>query len=459
MSGSGTEKVAGGKRRLAWWIKGPALLLGLVAVVLAAHPLWVGPAGSALTGSVAPGFTGTEVELGGLSANLYSGKISAEGFRLGNPEGAPEGLGDALSVKKLEVEADALSALTDAVKVRKVRIEGPHAAACLAGGKLNFAAIGEHVEKKLGKKKKKKDSKDVRVDVESFEATDVRVALGTVSELTVPRISLETVANVATLTVENFRIANPKDGGSVPDAVRAKKVTVKFDWASIWTKRIRVYDVTLEEPYVSAYFASPANVKSFNLLKVFSGVIPPEDAEKAKGGEKKGKKDDGGDDVKIEIDRIALVRTNCRLMGTECGAFFKEVVEIRDIGKGGGTDADDIIEDEIWPRLKKELGPAFERTWDAFAKMYGFLSKGFGKGVSSVLETSAGKAAGAAVRQAAEGAAGLAGGVGNLAAEGAKEAGAGAEKALDSVKDGAEALKNAASGGLESLKKLNPFAK
>jgi len=426
-------------------------------LALLAHPLWIGPAGTGLVGGIVPSYTGTDAGLGRLAVNGYSGRFALDGFRLGNPAGGPKELPDAASVGSLSVDVAPLSLLSDEIHVREVVVASPHASTFCIGALNNFAVIGENVEKKLGPKKDKEEKKksETRALVDHLLVTDVRVDFGTVSALTIPKIELVTVTNVATLVVENFRISNPSDERQVTNAVYVGRLSVTLDWASVFTKKIHVYDITVEDPYVSAYFGSLTSFESFNLLRAFSQVIPPEDGKKdaKKDGAQKAEKDAKAADaeaVKVEIDRISLVRTNCRLLGTDFGGVIKERIEIRDIGKSGkGAEIDTVVQDEVWPRLKKEMGSQFETTWDAFSKTYDMLNEGAGKALTKVLDNDAVKKATGLVGDGAKKV------LDNDAAKKTTEiVGDGAKKATEAVGDGAKKAADALGTG---LKKLNPF--
>lgn len=462
------------KARGKIWLIAAGLVLAVLALALLAHPLWVGAAGRGAVGALAPSYTGTDVVLEGLGVNGYAGTLAARGFRLGNPKGGPAALPDAVSVQALAVDVAPLSLLSSVLRVRDVTVASPHASVFCIEGVNNFAAIGENVQKKLGKKEKKDEkASETRVDVEHLLVTDVRVDLGTVSALTIPRIELTTVTNVATLVVENVRLSNPAEETAVTNALFVGRLAVTLDWPSVFTKKIHIYDITVEDPYVSAYFGKLTSFDSFNLLRVFSQVVPGKDAEKKADAEKADEKGEKvakrpEDDVKIVIDRIALVRVGCRLLGTECGPLIKERIEIRDIGKSAdgeatGAAAEDVLQEEVWPRLKKEMGAKFEAVWDAFSKTYDMLANGAGGVLSKAFGEAPGKALGGAVKGTGEVVGKTVGVVEdgakatvNAVEDGAKAAvetlGSGAKNAVDAVGDGAKAL-----GG--QIRKLNPFAK
>lgn len=231
------------KRRgaLRWILYGVGAVLALVVLALLVHPFWVGPVGRGVATSIVPSFTDTAFEMKALSVNGFGAKVALDGLRLGNPAGGPESLPDAASVQSLFVDVAPLSLVSDEIHVREIRVASPHASTFCIGALNNFAVIGENVEKKLGPKEEKEEKKEpseVKALIDHLLVTDVRVDFGTVSALTIPKIELTTVTNVATLVVENFRIANPSDEKQVTNAVFVGRLAVTLDWASVFTKKI-----------------------------------------------------------------------------------------------------------------------------------------------------------------------------------------------------------------------------
>ena len=76
----------------------------LLAVLLLAHPLWIGAAGKAAANRLVPDIVKTEFSLGRLSLNAYRGELSAGDVLLGNPAGFDERI--ALKVGSADVVAD-----------------------------------------------------------------------------------------------------------------------------------------------------------------------------------------------------------------------------------------------------------------------------------------------------------------------------------------------------------------
>lgn len=440
------------------------LLLGIL-VLLLAHPLWIGAVGRSVATSLTPSYTGTDFKLDGLSLNGYTGKLTVNGLSLGNPEGSPRELPEAVSVKSLFVDVEPLSLTSSDIHVREIRVESPHVSTFCIGNLNNFAVIGENVAKKMGPKKEKEEKpSDTKVGIDHLLVTDVRVDFGTVSALTIPKIELTTVTNVATLVVEGLRISNPPEETSITNAVYVGKVTVTMDWASLFTKTIHVHDITIEDPYVSAFTTDVVTpIESFNFNKCFSQVIPKKDENKK--DEKADKKKDTGNaegGVKVVIDRIALVHTKTRIAGIDIGhdrvkilripfPGIPDVIEIKDIGKTeDGTpkataSVDRIVTNEIWPKLRKTMGTGFNAAMEILCNMLDGMT--FSDAVRELLARGCDIVEDLTKQVLNPGAGKVLGNTATAVTEGTT-------KAADAV---GNAAKDGASKTLNAVKSLNPF--
>lgn len=125
------------------------VLVLVLVVALAAHPLWMGSVVKAVAGKVAPTYTGTPLVLTDCSVNLYSGHFELAGLDLSNPDGCSEK--SAVRLGSLKVDFDTLSALKDVIVVHDIEITGVFASYVKgASGKLNFTEIADNAKAASG---------------------------------------------------------------------------------------------------------------------------------------------------------------------------------------------------------------------------------------------------------------------------------------------------------------------
>lgn len=97
-------------------------LVVILLVVLAAHPLWLGPTVKGVANCTVPGMTKTDFNLSGAGVNLYKGRVELNDMALKNPEGCTTE--NAVSFKTLRVEVAPTSVLSDTIVVREFYLEG-----------------------------------------------------------------------------------------------------------------------------------------------------------------------------------------------------------------------------------------------------------------------------------------------------------------------------------------------
>lgn len=120
------------------------LVVLLVVVALAAHPLWLGPAVRALACPAAARLAGTPVRLEACAVNLYEGRLELRGLDIANPAGCAERT--AVGVGSLRIDFDAPSALRDVVVIRSVDVSDVFLSYEKgASGKYNMSEIADNV--------------------------------------------------------------------------------------------------------------------------------------------------------------------------------------------------------------------------------------------------------------------------------------------------------------------------
>lgn len=139
-----------------------AWVLCVLVVLLLASPLWLGPLAKCIANSVVPGIVGTKFNVQSISVNVYSGRLTVEGVTLANPEGFKDAE-NAVTLGRLKVELDLLSALGDVIHVDEILVEDPYVSYVFNDSKNNFEVIADNVagdEKKEEVKEEEKKEKD-----------------------------------------------------------------------------------------------------------------------------------------------------------------------------------------------------------------------------------------------------------------------------------------------------------
>lgn len=115
----------------------------LLAVLLLAHPLWIGAAGKAAANRLVPDIVKTEFSLGRLSLNAYRGELSAGDVLLGNPAGFDERI--ALKVVSADVVADMGTVTGDVIVLKEVTVKDVFVSYVRKDGEDNFSRISKNV--------------------------------------------------------------------------------------------------------------------------------------------------------------------------------------------------------------------------------------------------------------------------------------------------------------------------
>lgn len=147
------------KKILTIVLKTILVLLGLVAVLIAAHPFWIGPVVKGVAESKVPALTGTAFALGDLRVNLYTGALRLGDVTLFNPGGFDEPR--AFELDRFSVDLDTASVLSDVIVVRDITVDGVFVSWVERDGTNNFEMIGANVARagEGGKKAGKPDEK------------------------------------------------------------------------------------------------------------------------------------------------------------------------------------------------------------------------------------------------------------------------------------------------------------
>lgn len=172
------------------------IILGIVvvlAVLVLALPLWIGPVGRLVAEWKVPGITGTDFHLGELGLNPYSGRLHVGKMDLANPEKFYKSQTNALELGSLDVEVNVPSVLTDKIQIREIVLDGLMFYYGRQDGYGNFDYIAanaqgmtpEEAEKAAeAEKDKEKDENDEeggkKVQIDKLVLKNITVKLGPV---------------------------------------------------------------------------------------------------------------------------------------------------------------------------------------------------------------------------------------------------------------------------------------
>ena len=249
------------------------------------------------------------------------------------------------------------------------------------------------------------------------------------------------------LSVTGLKLSNPK-GYDTPEAVSFDSLNVHLDMSSLTTKKIRIYEIALEKPFVSHVFDGEG---SNNFERIAAHVEAQGDGSEKKDKEKDAEKDDK-DAPKVLIDKLVINGTKLKYRSLPAVAI--PLPTFTKIGYGSDGDAAKDAE--------KADGATFEEAGEVVWKAVKEKVPSIGDAVGAVGNAAAG-AVGAAANVAGE-AASKAGDAAKNIAGGATDA---ASKAVDATTDAAkkavgattDAVKDGAKAVGDGLKKLNPFGK
>jgi len=249
--------------------------------------------------------------------------------------------------------------------------------------------------------------------------------------------------------LEGLNFKNPK-GYDEPSAVSFDSLNVSLEMTSLVTKKIRIYDITLENPFVSYVFDKEGTNNFERILAAVQSKQGPKAEEKP--AEKPEEAKDAKDAPKVVIDRIAINGTKVKYR------MITLPIPVPTLTKIGYSKEDEKAEPQgaTW-------GEACDAVWgsvkDKFTSVGGAIggaAGAIGDGAASALKGAANLVGAGADTKVGEAASKAAEATTDAVKDGAKAAADTASKAAeattDAVKDGAKAVG-------EGLKKLNPFGK
>ena len=137
-----------------------AFVFVFLVIALVSLPLWIGPAVTGAANRIVPEKAGTDFKLDSFNFNPYSGKAEIRGLFLANPKGYDEPV--ALKVKKVFVDLDVTTVLSDTVTINELLIEDVFVSYVFEDGVDNFTRIGDNFS--AGGDGEKSSTEDFRND-------------------------------------------------------------------------------------------------------------------------------------------------------------------------------------------------------------------------------------------------------------------------------------------------------
>ena len=211
------------------------------------------------------------------------------------------------------------------------------------------------------------------------------------------------------LRVTGVKLSNPK-GYDEPMAVSVDSIAVDLDPASLFSKKIHIYDITIESPFVSYVFDAAG---SNNFERIAANAAAKSGPKDEKAEEKPEAKDEKKDGKKVQIDRLAINGTVVKYRMIKLPIPIP-IPTLKDIGKDDEGASAEQVEETVWNSIK-----------DKFTSVGGALSSAagsLGEGATNLLKG---------------------------ASESLTGAGDAASKTADSVKDGAKAVSEGAKNFLK----------
>ncbi len=144
-------------------------IVGIVLALVLTLPLWIGPLVKGLANGVAPHIVKTGVNLNDFGLNYYSGVFHMGGFSLENPEGFEER--EAVSLGEVRFEMEPMSALTDVVHIKLIRLKDLTLAYVFKDGDSNFSTIMSNME---GEKADEIDAKEPKREPKAEPKAELR---------------------------------------------------------------------------------------------------------------------------------------------------------------------------------------------------------------------------------------------------------------------------------------------
>jgi len=426
------------------------VLLGVLALVLAVvllHPVWVGPSARGVVNGLLPGLANVKANLDGASVNAYSGGVSIEHLMIGNVAGVKSDISgeerpEAVSLGSLKVDVSPLSLVTSRIHVNKIDIADLHASCFNVNGTNNFLCMVSNIKTKLGikdKEKEKKEPSDVQVMVDDFTLSGLKVWLG--ADFTIDSVKSDMKRGV--LCVNAVKLANPP-GADAENAFSLKALQVELDPATIYTQRIHIRKILIDEPFAS-YGNVDVKGKSMNNFDYILGHVKPP----AQDGEKEEKPapetakapEDASKQVKVIIDEFTVRGLAVKLWAMPTVRVPVDIT-LHDIGKSSDGKEEGATLEETYQEVEKSVLDAITAAGGNLGELGKAGLNALQDGTKAVLDS-----------KTAQGAQKLITSGTNLVGD---AVGDGAKKSLDAVGDGAKKGLNAVGDG---LKKINPFGK
>ena len=353
---------------LLWTIGG---LLAFVILALLTLPLWINPVGTSLAGWIVPMFTDTAFNIERLNLNPYTGKLLISGVKLENPDGYAEK--EAFALGSLSADMEVLTLLSSTIHVRDITIDAPYASYVFdAAGSNNFDRIIAAVNKKLGPKKKKKESSETKVVIDKVTIKNVRAVVNTgvfeLESLMLTDFGRDDVA--AQLKVVGAKLANP-DGFPEPDAFSLKSLSIGVETGDLTKKPIVFHDIIVDSTYAGLVYNDAGEDNFDMILKPFKGDEKDEKSEVASDEKKDKEKEKKDGTPRVQIDKLDISGTKLQWRKVTLPIPLPTFTDIGKTSENGAT-------------LKEVASQVMDKAKGALSG-FGDLAGALGGGVTNVL--------------------------------------------------------------------------
>ena len=189
-------------------------LVALIALLLAAMPLWISPVATGVANGIVPKITGTPFRMERCYVNPWTGAVRINGVRLSNPEGF--GQAPAVSVTSVSVDLALFELLSNKLHIKDLTIVDPFASYYSHDGANNIDVILSNVEKTLGKKEEAEKEKEE----EKKEPSQMKIIIDhlKVSGTKVKLMENDVIPPLPIMTIELNDIGKESDGASFDEA-------------------------------------------------------------------------------------------------------------------------------------------------------------------------------------------------------------------------------------------------
>jgi len=263
-------------------------MLGILLLLAALVPLWLGPMVKQMVQCVGTKALGTPVQVNHLSINPLKGTLHLDGFSIANPNTfrTPH----AVTVANLDIAIEMASLFSPTITVQQIRINSPHVVLEQSESSINTAEFIQSLRDFSGYtpdapptvKEPKPDSKKPApiVMVQSLEITDTQLLLANTADplldigAGIDKLGLSMTNGL--IRLEELQLDNPA-GFHAENLFHLAAIEVALDPASIFSGQVVINQVVIDSPEINL----EQNDRTGNLTELQKSIqrfIPPKSA-------------------------------------------------------------------------------------------------------------------------------------------------------------------------------------